>query len=52
MKIGLNGRLCSVLYLNNTDMAALRNFMTGRKPVAINKVIMKYCVTIGDLFIR
>lgn len=52
MKIGLNGRLCSVLYLNNGDMAALQNFMTGTKPVAINTVIMKYCVNISDLFIR
>ena len=52
MKIGLNGRLCNVLYLNNTDMAALQNFMTGTKPVAINTVIMKYCVNAGDLFIR
>jgi len=48
----MNGRPCSVLYLNNRDTAALQNFLTGTKPVAINTVIMKYCVNIGDLFIR
>jgi hypothetical protein len=52
MKIGLNGRLCGVLFLNNADMAALQNFITGTKPVAINTEIMKYCVNISDLFIR
>ena len=52
MKIGLNGRLCSVLYLNNRDMAALQNFIAGTKPEAINTAIMKYCVNVGKIFIR
>jgi hypothetical protein len=52
MKIGLNGRLCGVLFLNNADMAAWQNIITGTKPVAINTEIMKSCMNIGDLFIR
>ena len=50
MKIGLNGRLCGVLFINNRDMAVAENFMKCTKPVAINTVVLKFYVNI-DAFI-